>query len=50
MDLEVDELGDQVHVILEGILLLGILMIELVNAVVLFNQIDDAKRDDEETS
>ena len=37
MDLEVDELGDQVHVILEVILLLGILMIELVNVVVLLS-------------
>jgi hypothetical protein len=48
MDLEINKLCDQIHIIFKVILLLWVLMIELVNAVVLFNQIDEAKRDDEE--
>ena len=49
MDLEINELCDQVKVVFEVILLFGILMIELVNAVVLFVQLDGVKCDNIET-
>ena len=48
MDVEIDKLINQVQVVFQIILLLWVLIVELVNAVVLFNQIGEAKCNDEE--